>query len=47
MQNKFLDKREKMDGEEDNIDIIFMNSFNTADAFTALQMEIYSVDQLQ
>ena len=29
-----------MDCEEDNIDIIFMNSFNAAHVFTAFQMEI-------
>ena len=29
-----------MDSEEDNVIIIFMNSFNAVDAFTALIMEV-------
>ena len=28
IQIKFLDKREKMDNEEDNVDVIFKNSLN-------------------
>ena len=40
IQSKFLDKREKMDSEEDSVDIIFMNSINSVYAITALQKEI-------
>ena len=40
MQNNFLDKREKTDSEEDNVVMIFMNSFNAIYAFTTLQMKI-------
>ena len=40
MQNNFLDKREKTDSEEDNVVMIFMNSFNAIYTFTTLQMKI-------
>ena len=40
MQNNFLDKREKTDSEEDNVVMMFMNSFNAVYTFTTLQMKI-------
>ena len=34
MQNEFLDTREKMDSEEDNVVMIFINSFNAINDYT-------------
>ena len=39
IRNKFLDNRNNMDSERDNVVTIFINLFNPAYAFSTFQME--------